>query len=145
MVSKRNGPWGAVGRAPSCAAALSLCACSVVNAYEDPALVGDWESEDPIANGERNQLEADLDGEGKATIFYTPDNVYLHQDELDLRWEQTDEEEFEIELDCELSTLFAGGCGAHDFRMVCDVKDDGDELRCESSHPYTGLLRWKRD
>ena len=55
-------------------------------------------------------------------------------------------EEFEIRLDCDSSTLLGSGCGAHDFVMTCDAKSDGDELRCESSHPYTGgSLRWQRD
>lgn len=122
-----------------------LAGCTVVNGYDDPALVGDWESPEPIANGEHNRLEVDLDGEGKATILYSPDGVYLHEDRFEHEWQQTDEEEFEVELTCRFSSLLDRACGAHDFAMTCDAKSGGDELRCESKHPYAApTLRWDR-
>lgn len=134
----------------ACAVALATGAtgCTFINAYEDPALVGEWQT-DPVPNTANriNKLEVDLDGEGKATLWYEVGGIEL-RDKFKLEWEQDDDREFELELRCSSSwePLHVEDCKEYDFGMVCEVDKKGNDLDCSAGHHvYNTRIQWYRD
>ena len=141
-----------VGRRTGGAAALAVVAlapltgCSVINAYEDPLAVGDWEAKDSIGD-ERNTMALELDGDGEADLHFliNPDPT-VHTESFDISWEQSGSDSFELDMECQSSTLLGNSCGDADFTMDCDVKGGGDRLECEGDKTWeTYAFEWERD
>jgi len=114
------------------AAALSCGGCSVINEYEDPALVGRWKGDN--SSPESNKMTIDLDGKGDADIAFQGGVIV----ELDIKWEYKSERKYELKFECANA-----GCGVQEFEFECKANTDGDELECESE-TVTGLLEWKK-
>ena len=132
----------------ACGLMLLGTGCTFINAYEDPVLVGKWKSPDPFVAGDsstKNKMKAELDGDGKATLFFS-DGSGNYSADYDLKWEQTDEKEYLIEYDCD-STSFPNGCNGLSFDMDCEADNAGDDLECKCDRveecPYSADTRWK--
>jgi hypothetical protein len=97
----------------------ALCAC------ESP-MVGDWQSDNKLPNGERNTMSVDSDLTGKAAIWATPnaDHNYWVRFKFKLKGEEKDDGfRFDFRLTCTDSGT--GEC-IDRFDMDCKVYD-GDE------------------
>lgn len=114
------------------ATAVSATGCSVVNAYEDPLLVGDWKLKDNASS----KMSIDLDGDGKSTIAVTltlpGGTMEAGTISYKLDWEQSKEDEFEIKFACTTTTFPTVNCDGQDFKMECSPNEEGDELDCKA-------------
>ncbi len=109
------------------------CGCTAINAFDDPALVGEWQSDGTIA-GFRNRLSIELDGSGDATIYAgTSDPALADRFDFDVEWTQRGPERFRVELDCESSSALGGDCQSADFIMTCNVAPEETDMRCNGS------------
>jgi hypothetical protein len=149
-ISLRSSSWL---RGPGHAAAgvllvASTTGCSALNAYEDPAAVGDWQSREATAGGRRSSMSVELEGDGSATLNYVlqSDPATALEDEFSLRWEQVGESKFELRMQCETSSLLGTGCASHDFTMSCAPEGGGDELECTGNGIWaTFNFQWERE
>jgi hypothetical protein len=120
-----------------------MAGCSLINAFEDPPVVGSWSGR----VDERNELEVDLLGEGSATLHYSLVNDPTgYIDRFDLDWEQTDIEEYALSMRCVEST-HPQGCDDNDPELSCDAASDGSELDCTTDHPLWQSydMNWDED
>jgi hypothetical protein len=122
--------------------AFASSSCTLVNAFEDPLVVGDWRS----AANTSNRMEVELDGGGSARLFYTVNmGPETFEDRFDIEWEQTSSERFRFTMTCRSSTQFAGECSGENFTMSCSIDDDGEDLRCTGDRVWATYpdLNWK--
>ena len=130
--------------------ALATASCTFINAYEDPALVGDWESRDPFIAGDnstKNSMTAELEGDGKATLYFQlSGELTVYSAKNKITWEQSDEEEFLIKFKCSSTNLPSGAC-LDTFYMECEADSAGDELECKCEDPndcpFSAESRWE--
>ncbi len=107
----------------------------------DAPLVGNWESDSKLDNGERNKLEVFGDFTGEAEVWATSCRSCNDWTEFkfDFDWEE-DGTEFDLEMDCD-----DGPCDGADFKLECEVIEEegsGEEkLDCKGdglweSYPF---------
>jgi hypothetical protein len=106
-----------------------------------PAVVGDWESQEPIED-QHNQLVVEDGSTAESTvwIFRTVGGVQTAQSfRFEVEWkERRDGEAFEFDMKCDESPY--GECDEEDnFKMDCDLQGDEDQLACEVGAPS----RWE--
>jgi hypothetical protein len=113
-----------------CRAALVLFLCAT--GCESP-IVGQWESDTELGNGEKNKLEVFKDFTAELTVFATPigqPDAWM-EFRFDGQWED-DDTEFDFEWECD-----GGACTEADqFTMECEAveEEDGDEkLDCRGA------------
>lgn len=107
-----------------------VCGCTAINAFDDPALVGEWRSAGTIA-GLRNALSVELDGSGDATLYVGSDDPATpHRFDFDVEWTQRGPERFRLELDCAGSPI---GVDCTGFILTCNVAADETDMRCNGS------------
>jgi hypothetical protein len=112
--------------------------CTVINAFEDPALVGDWELD---VNPETT-MDIELNGDGDAVILAEVNGI-SGEFRYDLDWKQEDEDEFEIDFNCQESPV---GCDQADFTMACEASSSGDNLDCVADRFWVDPdFEWSRD
>ncbi len=114
----------------------SSLGCSVINAYEDPVVVGDWKLE---INGQ-SRMTLELDGGGDARIQVAEP---MGEIRYRLEWIQVDTDEFEIAFDCRSSPV---GCEGGDFVMDCEASGSGNDLDCTARSGWQDpVFNWDRD
>ena len=134
-----------MGRAMCCAAlGLLVCGCTVINAFDDPGVVGEWRSQNRV-DGKRNELTVELNGDGDAKMFLFIDGA-RHRELFDIDWTQRGPEKFRLVMSCQQSQYRPGQCDG--FRMVCrDVAVGDDSMSCTADGFYStyprDLLRWE--
>jgi len=107
--------------------------------------MGDWESKDRIAGGERkSKLDLEQDGEGDATLHLSGTNEQgqpvVFSVKYEVQWEEKGDE-IEIEMECRGEICQAW---ALDFTMECEEKDGGTELECDADGQFASLeLDWE--
>lgn len=100
-------------RLGSLALLLSLSACS-------SPIVGFWESDSKLGNGQRNELDIFDDNTVEAEIYAT--TCKECEDWVKFKFEGDWEEfdlEFELDLECQ-----EGNCDGADFKMDCEVIEE---------------------
>lgn len=127
-----------VKRAPLPLLLIASVGCTVVNAYEDPVIVGQWKHEQNADT--RMDIDVDGDGDSRIRVVDPPGS----ENRYDLDWEQADPNEFEITFKCRSSAV---GCEMLDFVMDCDASRSGNDLDCT---PRSGwiegtVFNWERD
>ncbi len=90
----------------------------MINAFEDPPIVGKWE----LDLNPDTTLDIEVDGDGDATIIST-----IGEHRYDVEWTQEDVDEFELEFQCEQTPM---GCVDADFKMDCETSSTGNNLDC---------------
>jgi len=109
------------------AAALGLMGCAA-------EVEGEWESEGRIG-GKRSEMAVFGDGTGEAKLYFTSSGD-LNSEKFDFSWEERGSGRFDLDMDCQSSTLVQGNCAAADFTMDCHSASKGDELDCDGSDSY---------
>ncbi|MBI4705811.1 MAG: hypothetical protein HY744_32355 [Deltaproteobacteria bacterium] len=86
-------------------------------------IVGEWQSEKKLGNGQRNKLVVNDDQSGEALIYATPatNHAEWHKFKFDLTWEEY-ADGFELAMDCK-----SGGCDHDDFKMTFEIVDEGGD------------------
>jgi hypothetical protein len=117
---------------------VGLVASSLLVGCGSP-LVGDWESDKKLPNGDRNEMSILSDGTGDAKIFATPQSQPDNWVEFkfDLEWAE-DAEEFDVDMNCK-----KGPCDSDDFKMTCVVVDEGDGSVYKLECKVTKNARWE--
>ncbi len=111
-------------------------ACTAINSFDDPALVGSWEL-DVYAD---TTMDIDLDGDGDARIF----NVMVQELRYDLDWTQEDPDEYEIQFNCLQHP--SGSCIDQGFLMKCEASSSGNNLDCKAQSRWDPPdFQWGRD
>jgi hypothetical protein len=102
-------------------------------------LVGDWESDKSLPNGEKNEMTILSDGTGDAQVFATPQSQPDNwvEFEFDVDWEQ-DDEKFDVDMSCK-----KGPCDSDDFKMSCKVIDEDKGLTYKLECEVTKNARWQ--
>ena len=134
---------------------LELCSAAcllllTVGCAKDPVL-GDWESDRRLSNGEKNKLELLEDFTGDAEMWATPtsDPNAWFRFEFDVEWWREDGTgQYGFDLDCT-----EGPCSSDNFDMECELieveDDDGlplQKLDCEGDKKWENYpLQWQRD
>ena len=107
--------------------------------------VGDWESKDRIAGGERiSKLEVEANGEGKATLYLSGQNPQVQavpfSVDYEIEWEE-DDDEFEFEMKCRGNI-----CRGNNFDFTMECEDDDGALECKGDGTWSGVdLDWELD
>ncbi|MEZ4437527.1 MAG: hypothetical protein R3B72_00435 [Polyangiaceae bacterium] len=122
---------------------LGLVACG-----GGPAVLGDWESDKRLENGEKNELELNEDYTGEAMIWATPASnpTLWTQFRFEVAW-GFEGADYNFDLNC-----IEGPCNGDDFDMDCNVflVDNGDgseseKLDCEGDKKWASYpLQWER-
>jgi hypothetical protein len=119
--------------------------CSFVNAYDDPGLVGAWETNNlrvsPDGSEAVDVLSADAEGTGTASLHFSlePDPA-LQEVRFKLGWEQEDERKFQLAMDCTYSSLGTADCDTNeDFTFRCETSVDENAMICSGDQTWTGL------
>jgi hypothetical protein len=130
--------------------AISVCLLALSTGCKSSPVVGFWQSDSRLGNGERNKLEVIDDFTGEAEIYATPagdPNTWIRF-EFEVSWEDLGQE-FEFDLNCTDGPCVGKG---DDFDMVCEallIESDGEELDkldCEGDKKWAGYpLQWERD
>lgn len=134
---------------------LELCSAACLLALatgcaSDPVL-GDWESDRRLSNGEKNKLELLEDFTGEAEMWATPlsDPNAWFRFEFEVEWWQEEGSgQYGFDFDCT-----EGPCNSDDFDMDCElIEVDDDEgaplqkLDCEGDEKWGDYpLQWQRD
>ena len=106
----------------------------MVNAFEDPPLVGKWDLDiNPDSN-----MDIEVNGDGDAKILST-----MGEHRYDIDWTQEKDDEFDLDMKC---TSHPFGCTDQDFKMVCDTSTSGNNLDCKAlSHWDPPDFEFSRD
>lgn len=101
-------------------------------------LVGKWEGQGGTLQ-DQNEMEIEDDGKGDATIYFSSGGSNYKTD-FDIDWEEGGgDDEYDIEMDCRADSTL-------DFKMECDINDDGDELECKGDGGWSDYeFEWKKD
>lgn len=105
--------------------------CSLVNAFDDPAIVGDWEG----LQNPNNQMNIDVEGDGEVTLFYEVEELpgVSQHDGFEVSWEYDDSDTFVLSLTCTVTTT---GCDNNNPVLVCNIEDGDDIVDCSTDHPF---------
>ena len=117
---------------------LALTAC-------DAPVVGLWESDSKLGNGERNELELYSDATGDAKIWATTCkecNDWVRF-KFDVVWEDQGAQ-FELDMECD-----EGPCTGSDFKMDCEVFEEAEsgeeKMDCSGNGSWSGYaFDWQR-
>jgi hypothetical protein len=102
---------------------LATSACHAVNKFDDPQIIGDWKTKNDTA-----ELEADLDGDGKAAFAVVDPTNTTGVIQYKFTWEYDDESTYDLKLEC-TGQSFPANCELF-TRMKCDMDDDGEAMDC---------------
>ena len=126
-------------------AALSCGSCTLINEFEDPAAVGNWESLELQAGSNKNQLAVKLNGAGSARLHLTiqSDPNTPQSEEFDLKWDYRNGSTFELVMICRSSSL--GQCSGSDFLQTCRPSTSGKKMECSGDGVWSNYsLNWER-
>lgn len=108
-------------------------------------MVGFWESDGKLGNGERNKLEVRSDLTGEAEIWATTCTACNDWVEFkfDVEWEDQGLE-FDLDMECD-----KGPCDGANFKMECEVIEESDgaeKMDCKGDGSWKGYaFDWQRD
>ena len=126
-----------------CFVTLALTAC------ESAPAVGEWEHEDNTSSY-KDEISIVDDGTGERTVAIRDtfdDGVSFNIDiAWEIDWEETGDEEYEAELECDSASIRIGGelqvsgCAQvasaleanFELESECVIKKDGDEMECDT-------------
>jgi hypothetical protein len=142
MKQSRLFPWRLGTTATLLLGLATLCGCSVINAYEDPLIVGDWKRDLPSGDSD-DEMSIEVDGKGDGTLFFTVSgSTDVIEGEFDIDWKHRKPDQFTLDWECSNSA-----CVGLDFTLRCDINTKGDELECEDRSDVwlTPEFDWKDD
>ena len=133
------------GRAAQAAAALTLL-CSMTACNTADPIVGEWQSDRRLENGERNQMFFYSDNSGEAEIYASPPGqpgVWLRID-FETEWTEFAGSEFEIEMKCDDDECNS----SDDFELDClGFKQNGGDLKldCDGDGKWASyVFNWEK-
>jgi hypothetical protein len=125
---------------------LGFLSCLLLLTACDAPVVGLWESDAKLGNGERNKLEVIDDTTGDAKIWATTcaECADWVRFKFDFDWEDQGLE-FDFKMECK-----DGPCDGADFKMECEVIEEegtGEEkMDCKGDGDWASYaFDWQRD